>query len=187
QKILPLPPGRYKIDLVLKDLNSGNVGTIAQGITVPYFPAEQLATSSLIVADLIEPLPSRQVGAGQFVLGSLKVRPSVSEEFRQDQQLHYWLQVYNLAIDEQTLKPSARIETLITRDGQEVQRTTETTEELSGAAQQLTLNKAIPMADFAPGEYSIQVRVIDNLTDNVISQSAGFTVLASASQNPSGE
>ena len=176
QKVIPLSPGLYKIDLVIKDIHSNNVGSINQRLSVPRFPDEQLSASSLILADLIEPLPPRQVGSGPFVLGSLKVRPSVHLEFLQSSDLKYWLQVYNLQVDEELLKPSATIETLITRDGQEVQKLVENTDELSGAAQQMTLQKTIPLADFEPGEYSIQVRVIDNLSGEVISQSSQFRV-----------
>ena len=176
QKVIPLSPGLYKIDLVIKDIHSNNVGSINQRLAVPRFPDEQLSASSLILADLIEPLPPRQVGSGPFVLGSLKVRPSVYLEFLQSSELKYWLQVYNLQIDEELLKPSATVETLITRDGQEVQKIVENSDELSGAAQQMTLQKTIPLADFEPGEYSIQVRVIDNLSGDVISQSSQFVV-----------
>ncbi len=176
QKVLPLSPGLYKIDLVIKDVQSENVGTINQRLAVPRFSSEQLATSSLILADLIEPLPPRQVGSAPFVLGSLRVRPSVKQEFYRDKELFYWIQVYNLQLDENELKPSATIETLITRDGREVQKIVETTDELSGAAQQMTLQKMIALSEFEPGEYSIQVRITDNLSGEVISQSSDFEV-----------
>src|SRR5262249_22462925 len=38
QRTVPLRPGLYKIDLVIKDINSGNVGTISKGFTVPRIP-----------------------------------------------------------------------------------------------------------------------------------------------------
>lgn len=180
QKIIPLRPGLYKIDLVLKDLHSDNVGTINQRLAVPRFPEEQLAASSLILADLIEPLPPRQVGSGAFVLGSSKVRPSVEQKFRQDRDLNYWIQIYNLQIDENLLRPSATVETLITRDGREVQKFVESTDELSGAAQQMTIKKSLALADFDPGEYSIRVRITDNLSGEIITQTSKFVVQESA-------
>ncbi len=176
QKIIPLRPGLYKIDLVLKDLHSDNVGTINQRLAVPRFPEEQLSSSSLILADLIEPLPPRQVGSGAFVLGSSKVRPSVKQNFKQDRDLNYWIQIYNLQIDEDLLKPSATIETLITRDGQEVQKHVDDTDELSGAAQQMTIKKSVALGEFEPGEYSIRVRITDNLSGEIITQTSKFVV-----------
>jgi hypothetical protein len=152
------------------------VGTINQRLAVPRFSSEQLTSSSLILADLIEPVPSRQVGSAPFVLGSLRVRPSVKREFYQDKELYYWIQIYNLQIDENQLKPSATVETLITRDGREVQKIVETTDELSGAAQQMTLQKMIDLSDFEPGKYSLQVRITDNLSGEIVSQTGDFVV-----------
>ena len=174
--MLPLSPGLYKIDVVVKDINSSNVGTLSRALPVPRFSDEQLTTSSLILADLIEPLPPRQVGSAPFVLGNLKVRPSVNQEFSQNRDLKYWIQVYNLQIDEDSLKPSATVETLITRDGQQVLKIVENMDELSGAAQQMTLQKTLTLADFEPGEYSLQVRINDNLSGEITSQSSKFVV-----------
>jgi hypothetical protein len=176
QKVIPLRPGLYKIDLVIKDIHSANVGTFTKGFSVPRYPEGRLSTSSLILADIVEELPPSQVASGSFVLGGAKVRPNVTEEFRRDQELKVWLQVYNLKVDENSHKPSASVETLITRNGQEVKRIAGNSTELSGAAQQMTLLQTAPLADFAPGEYSIQVRVTDNLTRDVIAQSGKFTV-----------
>jgi hypothetical protein len=42
---------------------------------MPHFDYEKVVASSLILADQIEPVASKQIGAGQFVLGAFKVRP----------------------------------------------------------------------------------------------------------------
>ncbi|MHB8736790.1 MAG: GWxTD domain-containing protein, partial [Terriglobales bacterium] len=69
-----LKPGRYRVDLVLKDVNSPDrLGTIRKAIDVPKFDDSKLETSSLMLADEIQRVPSRQVGAGQFIVGDTKV------------------------------------------------------------------------------------------------------------------
>ena len=176
QRIIPLRPGLYKLDLVLKDINSGNVGTINQRLAVPRYPDEKLSLSSLILADLVENLPSTQIGSGSFVLGSSKVRPNVKDEFKKDRNMNVWFQVYNLKLDEATHKPSATVEMLITRNGQEVKRTVEQSSELSSAAAQMTLSQAIALGDFEPGEYSLQVKVTDNLTKEITASTEKFAV-----------
>ena len=176
QKIVPLRPGLYKLDLVLKDINSGNVGTVSQRLQVPRFPDDKLQLSSLILADLVENLPSSQIGSGSFILGSNKVRPNVNDDFRHDHNLNLWFQVYNLKLDEANRKPSATVETLITKNGREVKREVEQASELSNAAAQMTLSKSIPLKDFEPGEYSVQVKVTDNLTKDVIASAEKFVV-----------
>lgn len=176
QKVIPLRPGLYKLDLVLKDIQSGNVGTVNQRLSVPRYLDEKLATSSLILADLVEPLPPKQVASGPFILGNSKVRPNVTEKFDRARDLNIWLQVYNLKVEEGTFKPSATVETLITHNGREVQKTVDLATELSGAAQQLTLQKKLDLKAFEPGEYSVQIRVTDNLSKEVITSNGKFTV-----------
>ena len=176
QKIIPLRPGLYKLDLVLKDINSGNVGTVSQRLQVPRFPDDKLQLSSLILADLVENLPPSQIGSGSFILGSNKVRPNVNDDFRHDKNLNLWFQVYNLKLDEGTKKPSATVETLITKNGREVKRDVEEASELSNAAAQMTLSKSLSLKDFEPGEYSVQIKVTDNLTKDVIASAEKFTV-----------
>jgi len=176
QKIIPLRPGLYKLDLVLKDINSGNVGTVSQRLQVPRFPDDKLQLSSLILADLVENLPPSQIGSGSFILGSNKVRPNVNDDFRHDRNLNLWFQVYNLKLDDASKKPSATVETLITKNGREVKRDVEQASELSNAAAQMTLAKTVSLKDFEPGEYSVQVKVTDNLTKDVIASAEKFTV-----------
>jgi GWxTD domain-containing protein len=176
QRIVPLRPGLYKLDLVLKDINSGNVGTINTRLAVPRYPDEKLSLSSLILADTIETVPSNQIASGSFILGSSKVRPNVREEFKRDRDLNLWFQVYNLKLDEGTHKPSATVETLISRNGQEVKRSIEQANELSSAAAQMTLEKSLPLKEFEPGEYTVQVKVTDNLTKEIIASSQKFAV-----------
>ncbi len=183
QKTVPLRPGRYKLDLVIKDIHSGNVGTLTEALTVPRYPEGQLAASSLIIADLIEPISTRSFGTEQFGLGDLKVRPSVGAEFRTGDALNYWLQVYHLAIDDASFRPSATIETLILRDGEQIERIVESTDDFSNAARQMTLHKTIMLDGFTPGEYSLQVRVIDNLGGNVTAQTGRFTVVQPVAAN----
>ena len=72
---MPLRSGRYRVDLVLKDVNGDRVGTWTRGVNVPDYNEDQLASSSLILADMMEKVPSKQVGGGNFVLGDTKVRP----------------------------------------------------------------------------------------------------------------
>ena len=178
QRILSLRPGLYKIDMVVKDMNSGNVGVVNTRLQVPRFPDEKLQLSSLITADLVENLPPSQVGSGPFVIGANKVRPSVAGEFvrTRDKQLNLWFQVYNLKLDEATHKPSATVEMVFTKNNQEVKKIVEQSSDLSNAAAQMTIIKSLSTSDFEPGQYSVQVKVTDNLTKDVIASKDNFTV-----------
>ena len=77
--------------------------------------------------------------------------------------MNLFAQVYGLQLDTATHRPSVSTEVLITRDGQEVKKITDEVKEFAGAAQQMNFIKEVSMKDFAPGEYRVQVKIIDKL------------------------
>jgi GWxTD domain-containing protein len=163
QKAVPLRPGLYKLDLVIKDVNSGNVGVVNSALRVPRYTEDQLAASTLIIADQIERVPARQIGLGQFVIGASKVRPRMDATFTQADRMGFYLQVYNLGIDETSHKSSAVIEYRIRKDGKEVSKQAETSEQLAQGGEQLTIEKTMSLTNYPPGKYKLEVHVSDNV------------------------
>lgn len=183
-KALPLRPGRYRMDIVLKDVNGDRKGTWTRGILVPEYTEDKLASSSLILADLMEKVAAKTVGAGNFVIGQTKVRPRVEPadgkpaSFKKAQRLNVWMQVYNLAIDEKTKKPSATIEyeVINAQTNQSVLKSTESSTELGNVGEQLTLEKTMALANLDPGLYRLSIKVNDNVSKQTINPSARFVV-----------
>ena len=102
-KAIPLRPGRYRFDVVVKDVNGDRVGTWTRGVAVPEYTEDKLASSSLILADHLEKVPAKSVGAGNFVIGQTKlayphIEPADGKpaSFKRDQAMNLWMQVYNL-------------------------------------------------------------------------------------------
>jgi hypothetical protein len=176
QEALPLRPGRYKLSLVLKDDNNGHMGSTELGFVVPRFDDEKVTNSSLILADLLQPLPSRQVGTGPFVIGGTKVRPSVNQSFTKDQELGIFMQVYNLGIDPKTHKSSLDVHYEIMKDGKELLNQAEDPAKLSSVAQQITLEKKMPVRLLQPGKYTLQINVTDKIKNQTVSPSTTFEV-----------
>jgi GWxTD domain-containing protein len=177
QKVVPLRPGRYKISVVVKDETNGHMGSMEMGFQVPRYEEEQLANSSLILADLIQPLPTSQVGSGPFVIGGTKVRPSVSRTFTRDQNLGIYMQVYNLGLDPETNRPSAEIEYEITKDGRTLLTQKEDSSVLDRTSQQVTLQKTMPLNLLEPGKYTVQIKVTDKVKNQTISPVETFELL----------
>jgi 5-hydroxyisourate hydrolase-like protein (transthyretin family) len=183
-KGLPLKPGQYKLDIVLKDVNGDRRGTYRRGFRVPQFPEEKLASSTPILADVMERVSVKTVGAGNFVIGNTKVRPKVESangkpvSFKKNQKLNLWMQVYNLQMDEKTKKPSATIEYELVnvQTNKSVFKQTETTESMGNVGEQVTLEKSMPLTSLDPGLYRITVKVDDNVSKQSINPSARFQV-----------
>jgi len=185
-KALPLRPGRYKIEIAVKDVNGDRKGVWSRGVVVPEFSDDKLSTSSLIVADQMEAVPTKDVSTGNFVIGLTKVRPRVAPadgkpalfKKSRDQKVNFWMQVYNLGVDEKTHKASATFEFNIVNmaTNKPVVQKTESTDQMGNVGEQVTLQKSIASANLQPGIYRIQIKVNDNVSKQTVDPSATFAV-----------
>ena len=184
-KALPLQPGLYRLDIAIKDVNNpDHIGIYGKGISVPSFDDEKLGTSSLILADEMHTVSSRDIGAGNFIIGNTFVRPRVTANlatpvsFTRGQALNFWMQVYNLGIDEKSKQNDATIEYEITdlNTNKPVLDTKESSVKLSPNAEQLTLEKSMPLSSLQPGLYQVSIKVNDVVTKQQTTESAKFSV-----------
>jgi GWxTD domain-containing protein len=185
-KALPLRPGRYKIEIAVKDVNGDRKGLWSRGIIVPEYSDDKLSTSSLIVADQMEAVPTKDVSTGNFVIGVTKVRPRVAPadgkpamfNRTRDQKANFWMQVYNLGVDDKTHKPSATFEYDIVNiaTNKPVVQKTESTDTMGNVGEQVTLQKSITLANLQPGVYRIEIKVNDNISKQTVDPSATFAV-----------
>ncbi|MBZ5614969.1 MAG: GWxTD domain-containing protein [Acidobacteriia bacterium] len=184
-KALPLriSQNRYRLDVVVKDVNGDRTGSWSHAIQIPDFSEDKLSSSTLIIADQMEPVATKNVGTGNFVIGTTKVRPRVAPSdgkpilFKRNQKLNFWMQVYNLSVDEKTHKPSATIEYNVTdANNKAVIHTVESTDTMGNVGDQVTLQKTLSAANLPPGLYKIEIKVNDNLSKQTVDPTATFAV-----------
>jgi GWxTD domain-containing protein len=180
QESVPLAPGLYRLNVVAKDTISGNMNNYEVALNVPHYDDEKLASSSLILADQIEKVPTKSIGTGQFVIGGSKVRPRLSDSFRQDEKLGLYVQFYNFLPDEKTKKPNASVSYEITKKGTN-EKILDFSEDVNNiansSANQVTIEKILPLKSIAPGQYEIKVKVTDKNSNQTVSPpTTTFTV-----------
>jgi GWxTD domain-containing protein len=187
-KAIPLRSGRYKVDIVVKDVGSGEgrLGTWTNGIMVPNMSEDKgLVASTLILADEMWKVPSRNVGAGDYVLGTTRVRPRVQSAdgkpatFKRSQNVNFWMQVYNLGVDQTTKKNSATVEYEVvnTATQKKVVEAKESSAQLGNSGDQMTLEKSMPLASLEPGPYQVTIKVNDLVSKQSLPPAvAKFTV-----------
>src|ERR1035441_1616041 len=184
-KALPLVPGLYRLDIAIKDVNNpDHIGIYGRAIEVPEFHDEKLATSSLILADKMNPVDSHSIGSGNFVIGNTFIRPRVSANpgvpvsFARDQQLSFWMQVYNLGINEATKSNEAQVtyQIIDTANNNVIFEKQFDPKELGVHSDQMTVQKSLPIAGLQPGKYKVLIKVNDEISKQVIAQSAPFVV-----------
>src|SRR5690349_9786059 len=170
-----LNPGRYRVDVIVRDIQSGNAGVRKVGFIAPKFPTDSLSASSVILAAKLE---NMEAGApiGPFVIGTTKVIPNLTGVYRRGQPIGIYLQVYNAAMDQTTLRPAADAEYVLLKDGKELSKQIEDWRQINDAGQRLTLTRLIDSRNLEPGKYQIQIRIRDHVSGQTITPAASFTV-----------
>ncbi|HUA01897.1 MAG TPA: GWxTD domain-containing protein [Candidatus Aquilonibacter sp.] len=180
QKTVPLSPGLYRLDIVVKDINSGNVGVVNARLAVPRFEDDQLSNSSLILADDIQPVSSKDIGLGQFVLGDLKVRPKLDQTFTPDDSMGVFLQIYNLKVDDKTHKADTSVEFRVVKDEKGDPAPTLKfdlpADKIPAHGEEMTLANRITLGSLPPGKYKLEVAVTDNIAKQTITPTTDFTI-----------
>jgi len=176
QKALPLRPGLYRLDVVLKDTTSNNIGVVNTRLAVPPFDDDKLQASTLILADEISPVASKDVGLGMFVIGSMKIRPKLDQSFSALQPIGLYFQIYNLKIDDQTHKNNASVDIQIFQGNQSIKHVVQNSDQLHQSGEQMTVQESVPPQTLPPGKYRIEIKTTDAVSNQTISRSADFTV-----------
>ncbi len=175
-KVVPLPPGTYKVDIIVRDINSGAQQVKHQGFTVPKYDPKQLSTSTLLLAAKLQALGD-QIPVGMFTIGQFKVIPNVAGVFHRGEPVGVYLQVYNAGVDQTTLRPAVDAEYVLLHDGKEIGKLTEDWRGMSDAGQRLTLARLLDSTKLLPGNYGVTIRIKDHVSGQSLEQSAKFTIV----------
>ena len=177
-EMVPLAPGRYRLNVVAKDVTGGNINNYEVALDVPRFEDDKLAASSMILADQLERVPWKSIGTGQFVIGTSKVRPRVNDTFARDEKLGIYLQLYNFQPDEKTQKANGQVNYEITKTGSNLKvfEYKEDVAGLPGSPTQLIVEKILPLKNLEPGAYTISVKAEDKNRNQTVGSTATFTV-----------
>ncbi|MCA1566355.1 MAG: GWxTD domain-containing protein [Acidobacteria bacterium] len=175
-KTVPLAPGTYRVDVIVRDINSGATQVKHLGFTVPKYDAKQLSTSTLVLAAKLQSM-SDAPAVGQFTIGQFKVIPNVARTYRKGEPVGLYLQVYNAGIDQTTLRPSVDVDYVLLKDGKELGKMPEDWRGMSDAGQRLTLARMITTDQLAPGDYELAVRIKDRVSGQSLSPSEKFSVV----------
>ncbi len=171
EKNLVLRIGTYRLDLVVKDVASGNVGVASGEINVPWFEGDRLETSSLILGD--------RTGADfKMTSGLPEVRPRLSGKVTSGGNLDAFLQVYGLKVDEKSHGNSASIIYTLRTEGREVWREVATTEEMGQRGEEVTIERVLPVSSLGAGKYWFGIEIDDHVATRITSRSATFEVRA---------
>ena len=178
-KRIPLAPGTYRLNIVAKDTVGNTMNTYEQALVVPHYEEDQLAASSVILADQLDRVPTNSIGTGQFVIRSSKVRPRMGDVFKQNETMGIYTEFYNLGMDQKTKKPQGTIEYEVVNNADNkvvLSQTEDLTAFKNASGFLLTVEKKLPLKTLPPGKYTLKLKVDDKLKNQSLTPSAQFTV-----------
>ena len=175
QKAIALAPGTYKVDVIVRDVNSGAQQVKHMGFTVPKYLPNQLSTSTMILAAKLQTLGD-QPSIGQFTIGQFKVIPNVSGVYKRGEPVGVYMQIYNAGVDQATLRPAVDVDYVLLKDGKEVGKTPENWQGMSDSGQRLTLARLIDTRQLGPGGYELAIKINDRVSGQKLSPTSKFTI-----------
>jgi GWxTD domain-containing protein len=175
QKAVALAPGRYRVDVIVRDIASGATGVRHVGFEVPKYDPAKLSTSTLILAVKLEGLGD-QPAVGMFTIGSVKVIPNVSGSYKRGSPIGVYMQIYNAGVDQTTLRPAVDVEYALLKDGKEIGKQMEDWRGNSDSGQRLTIARLLDSRNLGAGDYLLEVRVKDRVSGQALVQQAKFIV-----------
>jgi len=196
--------GAYDVYLVAKEPTpdkapkgapAQKVSAIKQTVTVPEFWNTELATSSVIVAQRIDPLPApltpQQQADRPYALGMMEIMPTFETKFTKKSELSTFMLIYNPKVDSAN-KPDVSVEyNFYQRLGGAPEKFFNKTnpQNLNGqtlppnfdlaAGHQLQSGQAVPLASFPEGDYRLEIKVTDKIANKTLTREVNFTVTPS--------
>ena len=163
QRAYPLKPGAtYKVNVEVRDVVTGKIGKRKVGFTVPRYIAQELGTSTLILASKLRATTDADIGA-RFVIGNTKVIPNLSGVYKRGQEIGIYLQVYNAKVDQRTLRPGVDVSYILMKNDKVIYERKEDWSGLSDSGQRLILARLISTGSLPLGAYKVKVRITDNV------------------------
>jgi hypothetical protein len=165
QRIVLVPPGRYKVNVAIKD-EPAEPPLKGMGVITAPTPGS-MALSGLILARSITPVTGESTAQDPFQLGDLRVLPNVSGFIRTGERVGVYGQIYNPSTDARTQAPRLSVNYQILREGQPVvEYTDQSGSSLRPAGKdRYVFVKALNLGDLNSGKYQLRVTVKDNLAE----------------------
>jgi len=199
-----VPAGAYDIFIVAKEPTPDKapknapppkISMLKQSVTVPDFWNGDLATSSVIIAQRIDPLATpltpQQQADRPYALGQMEIVPTFDTKFTKKSELSTFMLIYNPKVDAQNKpdvsveynfyqKPAGQPEKFFNKTNpQNLNAQTLPPQFDLAAGHQLQSGQAVPLASFPEGDYRLEIKITDKIANKTLTREISFTVAPS--------
>jgi GWxTD domain-containing protein len=174
QRKLILPPGRYKVEIVVKDTVSGRIGTQSIGLHLPAPPQGEFSASSVILANMIQPSDGDLTNPN--IVGPFKIQPQLDQAFESGKSLGFYFEIYNFQIDQSTQRPQLLAEYALVPKGGDPSEFRNITGAASFTADRIYFARMVQLGDRVPGEYELVLALSDVLSEKSLTTRIPFSL-----------
>jgi hypothetical protein len=198
-RAMAVPGGEYELFVAIKEKGTGDrkqppakVGLLRHDLSVPDFTKAELSTSSVIVAETVEPVQTAMTNEQQqenpYTFGTMRIVPSTTPKFQKTGELQVVFWIYG-ATQDASKKPDVQIEYNFhqkTAEGekyfnktapQQLNATTLPPQFDMAAGHQLPGSLVVPLASFPAGDYRLEIKITDKPSGKTLTRDVGFSVV----------
>ncbi len=196
---MAVPGGEYDLFIAVKEKSTGDrkqppqkIGLLRQDLSVPDFNKPELQTSSVIVADAVEPVQTAMTNEQQqenpYTFGTMKIVPSTDPKLQKTGELQVVFWIYGASTDA-SKKPDVQVEYNFhqkTGEGekyfnktapQQLNATTLPPQFDMAAGHQLPGSLVVPLASFPAGDYRLEIKITDKPSGKTLTRDVAFSVV----------
>jgi hypothetical protein len=201
-----VPAGSYDLYIVLHERPAGGAAPAAGGapavaggktavlkqpLDVPNYASGEFATSTVILAERVDQLPTMvtpdQQSERPYAFGQTEIVVAPDKKFKKSQELIVLLQIYNPMLTPEKKFNLEATYTFYRQDGGTEKRFNSTepqtfSAETMGPGFDPTANSSIqagqgvPLQSFPEGSYRLEIKITDKLSAKALTQNVNFTV-----------
>jgi hypothetical protein len=202
QRGIGVPPGSYDLYVVLHERPAaaadgsvpagGKTSVLKQPLDVPNYANAELGTSSVILAERVDQLPSavspEQQSERPYAFGQTEIVPAPEHKFKKSQELIVLFQIYNPMLTPEKKFNLEATYTFFKQDGATEKRFNSTEPQVfsseslgpnfdpTAGNSSIQAGQGIPLQSFPEGAYRLEIRIADKLSAKVLTQNVNFTV-----------
>ncbi len=177
QKVLPLAPGIYKLDLIAKDLGSQKIGHLQQRLVLPVSVPEGLSLSSLVLSDTIVPAKEATLPSPFVTVLGWKVYPVQGRRFHTGDRLGVYFEVYSFEVDQSRDLADLDISATIVNSRGEELIDGPATHLFSRFSDRVAAALVFPLEGIESGDYTLLLEVEDKIQQRNVRDRVRFKVV----------
>ena len=203
-----LAPGSYHLKFIVRENQSGRMGSFETDVQIPDLRKTPLKMSSVVLSSLRAPVATKKNGANPLIRDQLELVPNITHVFAPDQHLYLQYEVYDAAKGKNPAPLGANLQNRTAKDALAAKpakdsiRVFTSIEFLQGAtkiyeSKPVVANKVtaldrkavifqmdLPLEALKPGLYLCQVNVIDDVAGSFSFPRLPLLIRASAPSKP---